>query len=218
MSQLPPRPSFDHLKKQAKDRLRELQQRDPAAKLADAQHAIAREYGFPTWARLKAHIESLQQMLDSPTSTFARYTERAKRATFFSRYEAGQLGHPSIEPEDLLVGVMQARQGLPSHSVATALPSPGHLRQDVRARTMVQEPLSISTVIPFGPDTRRIVGYAAEEADRLQHHDIATAHLLLGILRVQGSVAATLLHEKGVSLDTLRDQIADLLDGEVTSG
>jgi Clp amino terminal domain, pathogenicity island component/Glyoxalase superfamily protein len=218
MSQLPRRPNFEHLKKQAKDRLRELRQRDPAAKLADAQHAIAREYGFSNWAALKAHVESVEQTLDSPASTFERYTERAKRATFFSRYEAGQLGHPSIEPEDLLVGVIQARQGLPSRSFAHAFPSTGQVREDVRARTMVQEPLSLSTIIPFGPDTRRIVGYAAEEADRLQHDDIATAHLLLGILRVEGSVAAAILREKGVSLDTVRDQIADLLDGEITSG
>jgi len=78
--------------------------------------------------------------------------------------------------------------------------------------------LSPSTIIPFGPDTRRIIVCAAEEADQLQHQDIATAHLLLGILREQGSVAAAILSEKGVSLQTLRDQIADLLDGEITSG
>jgi hypothetical protein len=55
---LPARPNLEHLKNQAKARLRDLQRDDPAARLADALHAVAREYGFRTWPLLKAHIES----------------------------------------------------------------------------------------------------------------------------------------------------------------
>src|SRR5262245_12113198 len=54
---LPTRPNLDHLKKQAKELLLTLQQQDPGAQLADAQHALAREYGFASWPRLKAHVE-----------------------------------------------------------------------------------------------------------------------------------------------------------------
>jgi hypothetical protein len=78
---LPPNPSLEHLKYQAKDllkahaahspevaqRLREFHPRfnratdpeifDADLSLSDAQLAIAREYGFPSWARLKKHIE-----------------------------------------------------------------------------------------------------------------------------------------------------------------
>jgi hypothetical protein len=56
---LPPRPNLEHLKKQAKDLLGDLQRQDPESKLADALHAIAREYGFSSWPRLKAHVEAL---------------------------------------------------------------------------------------------------------------------------------------------------------------
>jgi hypothetical protein len=55
---LPARPNLDHLKKQAKELLQALKEQDPDAQLADAQHALAREYGFGSWPRLKAHIES----------------------------------------------------------------------------------------------------------------------------------------------------------------
>jgi ankyrin repeat protein len=54
---LPPRPSLEWLRKAAKDRLDQLRARDTSAKLADAQLAVAREHGFPSWRRLKAHIE-----------------------------------------------------------------------------------------------------------------------------------------------------------------
>ena len=56
---LPPHPNLDHLKKQAKDLLHDLKQRNPALKLADAQHTLAREYGFASWPKLKAYVESL---------------------------------------------------------------------------------------------------------------------------------------------------------------
>jgi hypothetical protein len=55
---LPARPNLDHLKKQAKELLQALKEQDPDAQLADAQHALAREYGLGSWPRLKAHIES----------------------------------------------------------------------------------------------------------------------------------------------------------------
>jgi ankyrin repeat protein len=75
LHQLPARPNLEHLKKQARLLLRESLQADAAAldrfreahvsysnttpKLADAQHVIAREYGFDNWAKLKAQVGAL---------------------------------------------------------------------------------------------------------------------------------------------------------------
>jgi ankyrin repeat protein len=53
--QLPQKPNLEYLKKQAKELLRSM----PGARLADAQHTLANEYGFPTWAKLKSHVEAL---------------------------------------------------------------------------------------------------------------------------------------------------------------
>ncbi len=71
---LPARANLEHLKKQAKELLHSVQSQDPTAaerfsslgiasadaKLADAQHVIAREYGFSSWTTLKEHVESLE--------------------------------------------------------------------------------------------------------------------------------------------------------------
>jgi len=51
---LPEKPNLEYLKKQAKQ-LRSTR----GGKLADAQHALANDYGFPAWANLKAHVEAL---------------------------------------------------------------------------------------------------------------------------------------------------------------
>ena len=56
-SELPRRPSLEYLRKLAKDRLRELRRADPRTRLADAQLAVARDHGFPSWRALKAEVE-----------------------------------------------------------------------------------------------------------------------------------------------------------------
>lgn len=55
--QLPAKPSLEHLKNEAKQRLDRLRAAAPSAKLAEAQHQIAREYGFAHWRELKAAVE-----------------------------------------------------------------------------------------------------------------------------------------------------------------
>jgi ankyrin repeat protein len=55
---LPERPDLRHLKDQAKELLRA----GGAPTLAEAQFAVARQYGFASWPRLKEHVESLHEM------------------------------------------------------------------------------------------------------------------------------------------------------------
>ena len=59
MTALPPNPNIDWLKKTAKDQLAQLRARDPAAKLHQAQLALARDYGFPSWRALKDEVDAL---------------------------------------------------------------------------------------------------------------------------------------------------------------
>jgi ankyrin repeat protein len=67
---LPPAPSLEQLRKQAKELLRAHRAGDPGAaarvaahdpgeplRLTGAQHVVAREHGFPSWPRLKAYVE-----------------------------------------------------------------------------------------------------------------------------------------------------------------
>jgi hypothetical protein len=55
---LPDRPNLRHLKGQAKERLNT----GAAATIADAQFKVARLYGFASWPKLKAHVESLDEI------------------------------------------------------------------------------------------------------------------------------------------------------------
>ena len=84
---LPHRPHIDHLRKQAKARLVEMRVLQPGARLADAQFALARDYGFSSWSTLSAEV---LRRARSPDSGIER--RRAPRA---SRYR-GQAFQDSV--------------------------------------------------------------------------------------------------------------------------
>jgi ankyrin repeat protein len=56
---LPAQPSLEHLKHEAKQRLKALRTQQPRARLTEAQLAVAREYGFASWRALKAHVDDV---------------------------------------------------------------------------------------------------------------------------------------------------------------
>ena len=73
--QLPTHPNLDHLKKQAKDVLRVFRRQKPRWRLADAQRAIARGYGFTNWPSLKTHVEKVRHEQRPTLPTAARALE-----------------------------------------------------------------------------------------------------------------------------------------------
>ena len=147
---------------------------------------------------------------------FERYTERARRVLFFARYEASQLGSISIETEHLLLGLIREGKGLTSRIFARSHLSLENIRKEIEGRTVFREKVSTSVEIPFSTETKRVLKFAAEEADRLLHNYIGTEHLLLGILREERSVGSTVLSEKGMRLNTVREDIVQLLNEKTT--
>src|SRR3989304_4910557 len=147
---------------------------------------------------------------------FERYTERAKRVIFFARYEAAQLGSNSIETEHLLLGLIREGKGLPSRlSPKSPLPMEG-IRKEVEGRIVIRDQVSTSVEIPLSGESKRVLTHAAEEAERLVHNYIGTEHVLLGILREEKSVAATILAERGMHINAVREDIVQELNQKAT--
>ena len=76
---LPPHPNLEHLKKQAKDLLDELRQQNPGLQLADAQFALAREYGFASWPKLKAYVKAEAEELSPFAGKWVANLLKSKR-------------------------------------------------------------------------------------------------------------------------------------------
>jgi ATP-dependent Clp protease ATP-binding subunit ClpC len=142
---------------------------------------------------------------------FERYTERARRVLFFSRYEASQFGSLSIETEHVLLGLVREGKGIVRRVFDRAHVSLVDIRPEVERRVRHAEKISTSIEIPFSAETKRVLQFAAEEADRLEHDYIGTEHLLLGLLREEKSLAGSILAARGLRLDDVRSSIATLL-------
>ncbi|MGA3324997.1 MAG: ATP-dependent Clp protease ATP-binding subunit [Terriglobia bacterium] len=138
---------------------------------------------------------------------FERYTEKARRVIFFARYEASQFGSPFIETEHLLLGLLREDKALTNRFLRshTSIES---IRKQIEGRTPIREKVSTSVDLPLSQECKRVLAYAAEEAERLTHKHIGTEHLLLGLLREDKSFAAEILHERGLRLSTLREELS----------
>src|ERR1043165_6814798 len=73
---LPERPNLDHLKNEAKALHKTLRAKHPDVKLTDAQRQLAREYGFPTWVKLRAHVQSVRAADDDLTAFLTAIQEQ----------------------------------------------------------------------------------------------------------------------------------------------
>lgn len=97
---LPARPSLDWLRKRAKLALKQLRRARPSARLADAQLAVAREQGYPSWRALKAEIDLRRR---TPAES-AESLDAELIARFLRHVGKGELGpirqllaqHPSL--------------------------------------------------------------------------------------------------------------------------
>ena len=148
---------------------------------------------------------------------FERYTEKARRVIFFARYEASQFGSPYIETEHLLLGLLREDKALTNRFLRSH-GSVESIRKQIEGRTAIREKVSTSVDLPLSQESKRVLAYAAEEAERLAHKHIGTEHLLLGLLREDKCFAAEILHERGLRLSTLREELSRSQGEKVASG
>src|SRR5499426_824341 len=139
---------------------------------------------------------------------FERYTEKARRVIFFARYEASQFGSPYIETEHLLLGLLREDKALTNRFLRSHASSVESIRKQIEGHTTIREKVSTSVELPLSKECKRVLANAAEEADRLSHKHIGTEHLLLGLLREEKCFAAEILHERGLRLSNIREELA----------
>jgi ATP-dependent Clp protease ATP-binding subunit ClpC len=149
---------------------------------------------------------------------FERYTEEARRALFFARFETSQRGGTSIDSEHLLVGLIREARGPVNAILAHFQVTPQTLLREIDARVPPKEPVPTAVEIPFNPEGQRALTNAEEEADRLRHLHIGTEHLFLALLGEDQSVAASVLNRQGVTLTAARQYIATLPPAASPSG
>jgi ATP-dependent Clp protease ATP-binding subunit ClpC len=147
---------------------------------------------------------------------FERYTEKARRVIFFARYEASQFGSPYIETEHLLLGLLREDKALTNRFLRSHA-SIESIRKEIEGRTTIREKVSTSVDLPLSQECKRVLAFAADEAERLSHKHIGTEHLMLGLLREEKSFAAEILLTRGLRLSTIREELSRVQSEKMSS-
>jgi ATP-dependent Clp protease ATP-binding subunit ClpC len=138
---------------------------------------------------------------------FEQYTEPARRAIFFARYEASQFGTAEIPPELLLLGILRDKV-LVERLLGESYNAEA-IRQRIESEITRGEKTATSVDLPVSLSAKRAMAYSAEEAERSSQQQIGTMHLLIGLVR-EKSLASRILTDLGLTLERLREEAARL--------
>jgi ATP-dependent Clp protease ATP-binding subunit ClpC len=78
-------------------------------------------------------------------------------------------------------------------------------RKQIEAEATISQP-NESRETPLGPNSKRILDFAAEEAGALGQRQITLGHYLLGILRADKCIAARILQAHGATITAMREE------------
>ena len=153
-------------------------------------------------------VREINSVLNIPM--FERYTEKARRAIFFARYEASQYGSPYIETEHLLLGLMRECRAV----LGKWFPGKGNL--EAKIRTQIEKHITrgaripTSVEVPLSQENRQVLMLAADAADKLGHPLVGPEHLLIGILCIEKCLAAQVLRAQGATPGPIQEALAKM--------
>ncbi len=143
-----------------------------------------------------------------------RFTQRARRVLSLAHQEAERARKNTIGTDHLLLALMEEEGGVAGRVLRD-------LGMDADRMREIVERISKSGdysggKIELAPETQSVLEQAVEEARRLGHHYIGTEHILLGLVRGEGT-ALDVLRKLGVTPDQIRRQTRRVLNESSSS-
>ncbi|HEX6779696.1 MAG TPA: ATP-dependent Clp protease ATP-binding subunit, partial [Ktedonobacterales bacterium] len=142
-------------------------------------------------------------------SRFDQYSNEARRALAQAREDALRLNHKTICTEHLLLGLLEINDPLVEGVFSNLGANSARVRQALEfvigrsSRPLLSEPT-------LSAPARMVLDLAEEEAQEAHAPEVGTDHLLLGLLREGGGIAAGVLESFSIALDPARYQLAQL--------
>jgi ATP-dependent Clp protease ATP-binding subunit ClpA len=144
---------------------------------------------------------------------FERFTDRARQVVVLAQEEARTLKHNYLGTEHILLGLLRKEDGIAAQVLASFEVTLVEVREHVAQ--IVGEGGEVTTgQIPFTPRAKKVLELALREALSLGHNYIGTEHILLGLTREDGGVAAQILRALGTDAESIRDRIVETLVSE----
>ncbi|MGR3178448.1 MAG: ATP-dependent Clp protease ATP-binding subunit [Candidatus Anammoxibacter sp.] len=145
---------------------------------------------------------------------FDRFTDRARKVMALAREEARRFNHEYIGTEHILLGLVKEGSGVAANVLQNLDVELQKVRLEVENIVQTGSDLISVGQLPFTPRVKKALEFSMEEARALGHNYIGTEHLLLGLIREQEGVAAQVLLNLGLKLESVREEIIGLLGQE----
>ena len=140
---------------------------------------------------------------------FQRFDESARRAMFFSRFEASRAGSRQIGTEHVLLGILRERDRRTTQLWESLHVDPAAIRAKFPA---VEDNVDASTGLPLSDNAKKVLAFAVHEAETARHPFVTPLHLVAAIVRVPDSRAAAVLVEEDVDLEMLAEVVRLVLE------
>jgi len=145
---------------------------------------------------------------------FDRFTDRARKVMSFARQEAERLNHDYIGTEHILLGLVKEGSGVAANVLENLDVDLEKVRLEVEKLVKPSPDVIQMGNLPFTPRAKKVLEYAMDEARALDHNYVGTEHLLLGLLREQEGLAATVLMNLHLKLEDVRNEVMEFLGAE----
>jgi ATP-dependent Clp protease ATP-binding subunit ClpB len=133
-----------------------------------------------------------------------KYTEKAQEAVLSAQRVAEEMNHAQIEPEHLLLALVEQQDGIVPALLRKMGVEPKLLADQLRGDLSKQPAAYGGSQPSLSPRLRKVTDAAEAEASRLKDDFVSTEHLLLGIVSEGGrSVAARLLQQNNITKDRI---------------
>src|SRR6202140_1490028 len=130
-----------------------------------------------------------------------RFTERSQEALTAAQQAAQQLQHPAVEPDHLLLALLEQEDGLVPALLRRLEGAPEPMAASPHA-SLENRPKQVGVTDPsVGSALRTVLLTAFDEMSRLKDEYVSTEHLLLALCAKPEGEAGRLLQQAGVTPD-----------------
>jgi ATP-dependent Clp protease ATP-binding subunit ClpC len=143
-----------------------------------------------------------------------RFSDRARKVMALANQEANRFNHPYTGDVHILLGLVKEGSGVGAVVLQSLDVDLRALRQEVEKLAGRGPSAPGVGQLPLSDGAWRVITFAAEESEALQHSYVGTEHLLLGLLRHAEGPGATALQAVGVDLAKARVEVLAVLKGE----
>ena len=145
---------------------------------------------------------------------FERFTDSCRKAMALANQQAQRYHHEYIGTEHILLGLARERESIGPQALHNMGVDIDKLRIVIEKLIKTGPDTVHQGKLPQTPRAKKVVEWAIDEARVLNHHNIGTEHLLLGLLQVEDGIACQVLNSFGITYNKARGEVLRLLGEE----